>query len=184
MPRVAGGSREPAARRERMATTRKTRPIPLLALFIAWLVPGAGHVYLGRTLRGLVIFVTISATFWAGLAVGGVMTVDSQNERWWFVAEMFTGIHGLVAWHQSKSFTDRLAADKGPVENLDEWNALLNAEGVYLPYPTDNVARAYAGVAGLLNLLCVFDAVILSIMGVTGEPGGARRKQPAEEGAP
>mgnify|MGYP000853354412 CR=1 FL=1 len=37
-------------------------------------------------------------------------------------------------------------------------------------YHVDNVARAYAGIAGLLNLLCIFDATILALMGRFGEP--------------
>ena len=60
---------------------KKSRPIPLVALIVAWLIPGAGHVYLGRTVRGIIIFLTISATFWTGVALGGVMTVDYRGER-------------------------------------------------------------------------------------------------------
>jgi hypothetical protein len=36
--------------------------------------------------------------------------------------------------------------------------------------PTLNVARPYAGIAGMLNLLCIMDAVVLAFMGVYGEP--------------
>ena len=46
----------------------------LLATFLAWLVPGAGHVMLGRTLRGVIIFIIIGAMFWTGVGLGGVMT--------------------------------------------------------------------------------------------------------------
>ena len=43
-----------------------------LAVPLAWFVPGAGHVYLGRRLRGVVIFLTIAATFWAVYAIAGL----------------------------------------------------------------------------------------------------------------
>ena len=43
-------------------------------------------------------------------------------------------------------------------------------EGLSLSYPSDTVARAYAGVAGMLNLMCIFDAVMLATMGSAGEP--------------
>ena len=40
--------------------------------------------------------------------------------------------------------------------------------------PMDSVARAYSGTAGLLNLMCIFDAAILALMGRTGERRAAK----------
>lgn len=160
----------------------KSGTIPFVALFLAWLIPGAGHVYLGRVGRGTILFVMIGATFWAGMAMGGVMTVDYHNERWWFAAAMLTGIHGLVGWHRQGEVYKELADDptiglapRPGTPQRKTWNERVDqrlaAEGKALVYPTDTVARAYVGVAGLLNLLCVFDAVLLSLLGVTGEAG-------------
>ena len=61
----------------------------------------------------------------------------------------------------------------------DSLDQKLQAEGIALVAPADTVARAYAGVAGLLNLMCIFDALMLSIMGTTGEP--AERKSRRRE---
>ena len=88
----------------------KHAPVPFLALLLAWLVPGAGHVYMGRLARGIIIFVTIAATFWAGVALGGVMTVDNYYERWWFVAQMCSGVHGLVAWYREQQVYNKISA--------------------------------------------------------------------------
>lgn len=166
--------------------------MPLLALFLAWLVPGAGHAYLGRVKRGLIIFVTLTATFWSGIAIGGVMTVDYHSERWWFIAEMCGGINGLISWQRQQNAHDRLeggdrdlrkAGDPQPKadERLKDTLVMderLAAEGIALVSPGDTVARAYAGIAGLLNLLCIFDAVMLALMGETGEP----KRPPAASG--
>ena len=46
--------------------------------------------------------------------------------------------------------------------------------------PAETAARTYSGVAGLLNLACVFDAVMLSLMGVAGEPKAEAKKKPQE----
>lgn len=169
-------------------SARTSRPIPLVALVLAWLVPGAGHAYLGRLRRGAIIFVTVSATFWTGVAIGGVMTVDYHNERWWFAAEMLSGIHGLIGWHRQQKVYEELTAnplvgDAPPPGASDRtaWNARIDGalakEGLALEAPLDTVARAYAGVAGLVNLMCVFDAVMLALLGVTGEPAPTRREQ-------
>lgn len=183
--------------------TKKSQAAPLIALLLAWMIPGAGHIYLGRTWRGVIIFLTIGVTFWAGVAIGGEMTVDKRAERWWFVAEICAGSHGLVGWHRSeKVYSDidkALAADKGFQEQRQliarrfrgrdrvakaqlaelygEYAAReLKSRKLALVMPTETIARAYAGVAGLLNLMCVFDAVVLAIMGVFGETPPDRRK--------
>ena len=142
-----------------------------------------GHVLIGSRLRGAIIFLTIAATFWAGIALGGVMTVDYQNERWWFVANMFTGVHGLSAWYMQdkvyRKLLDRLDGDEDferlagrcrtPGElfalRLSCMDKIMHQENVALVAPTETIARAYAGVAGLLNMMCIFDVLVLSIVG-------------------
>lgn len=158
----------------------------LIAAALAWLVPGAGHVYLRRPVRGAILFVTIGATFWAGVAMGGVMTVDHRYEPWWFAAEMFTGVHGLYSWRQTREVyseigtvsVPRVRGTDGELAERVAVDAELNAGGrnLALVAPTATVARAYAGVAGMLNLMCIFDAAVLSVMGVRGEPPPRRKK--------
>jgi len=162
---------------------RRRPPSPLVAMALAWLLPGVGHVYLGQYLRGAVLFVTIAGTFWAGVAMGGVMTVDSVNERWWFTAQMLSGAHGLVSRYREQRVWNSLATQAGSrragVLTEDVRQALLSERKIALVYPMDTVARAYSGVAGLLNLMCIFDAVILAMLWGKGtvEPAGAGRRQ-------
>ena len=164
------------------------RPLPAVALLLAWLVPGAGHLYIGRAKRGVIIFVVVAATFWSGVAMGGAMTVDPNGDRWWFMADMLAGIHGLTGWRLSQNVYSKLrdqgkltieAPPPGVDPNLHvqmEIDHALKREGVVLVYPAETVARAYSGVAGLLNLICMFDATVLAVLGVTGE---RRREQEA-----
>lgn len=225
-----------------MAKRSLLSPVPLVAVALAWLIPGLGHIYLGRVRRGLVILVTLAAMFWGGVAMGGVLTVDPVNERWWFIADVCSGAHGLVGWHrynqlsldvngkidndpQFKSQTETLRnqisekhrqiadlqrARTGDQERekrfrqelqgymisqagirADYWDKITAADGVALVSPTETVARAYCGIAGLLNLMCIFDVLMLSLMGVSGEqniprPAGSGRRDgqpstPAQE---
>jgi TM2 domain-containing membrane protein YozV len=169
----------------------KSRPLAFVALFLAWLVPGAGHVYLGRTRRGVIIFLVIGATFWSGVAMGGVMTVDYHNERWWFAAQMLTGVNGLVGWRRQQKVYADLATDSriGQAPNAEpdrtHWaiavDKKLAEKNLALVAPTGTIARAYAGVAGLLNLMCIFDAVMLSLLGTTGEAKLKASKEPQEQ---
>ncbi len=166
----------------------KTRPIWIVAAFLAWILPGAGHVYLRRPVRGVVIFATVAATFWAGVAVGGVMTVDRRHEPWWFTAQMLTGAHGLIGWQRTEGVYRGLVED-GPIvvdpePGTDPYlsrRMAIDAElgDKALVAPEGTVARAYAGVAGMLNLMCIFDAAVLSMMGVSGEPKRQKSASPA-----
>jgi len=138
----------------------------IVAMMLAWIIPGAGHIFLGRWVRGVVIFITIGATFWSGVALGGVLTVDHRNARWWFVAQMLTGVHGIVGFYNQKQVYQTMPA----VPNDAELDAMLQEKGIALAdNPTDSIARAYTGVAGMLNVLCIMDALLLGLMGVQGE---------------
>ncbi len=177
--------------------TPSSQPNPLLAVFLAWVVPGLGHVYLRRRARGLVILFTVGLTFWTGVALGGAMTVQPDGEYvWWFAADMATGVHGLSAWRlQKRAYaevieevqalqraTNERSAGEYPDYRIDRQ---LAEKGLALVAPMDTVARAYSGVAGLLNLLCIFDALMLALMRQAGEPplepAGAA---PAKEASP
>jgi hypothetical protein len=87
---------------------------------------------------------------------------------------MMTGVHGLVGWQRQRGLYTRVLArerlDLRRGYDQDLLDDKLQKEGVALVAPANTVARAYSGVAGLLNLMCIFDALMLSLMGATGEP--------------
>ena len=231
---------------------RKHKPNAVLAFLLAWAVPGAGHVYAGKPWHGLVIFVVITATFWAGMCLGGVMTVDHRSERWWFIANMMTGVHGVTSYYRREAVCEELLKNAGTsrydeirsdikedikrasetIGELSRDRAELSRElsstmlssdermgieqeldrinqsgrqtkmemlrlqsrlnhlkqelldevvieaGMALVPPTSTVARAYAGIAGMLNMVCIFDAGLIVLMGSVQSSGNTtRRKQ-------
>ncbi len=162
-------------------------------MVLAWIIPGAGHVYLGRKVRGVILFVTITSTFWAGIAIGGVMTVDSRYESWWFAAQSLTGVNGLVSWYRQDAEYKALAKDsKNRLFNTKstgrpgvrqlEIDHKFQQKGLVLATPGEGIARAYTGIAGMLNLLCIFDAALLGMMGVGGEPKRDETPQDSADG--
>lgn len=131
---------------ESSRATRRTAtpaPSPPAAGLLAWLVPGAGHWYLGYRDRAVIFFVTITATFWTGVAVGGVRTTMNVRENGaWFAAQVCAGPQALGAWMWARRIPEKL-----------EFEAI---------YPTADIAVVYSGVAGLLNLLVIIDALARS----------------------
>ena len=114
-----------------------------LAGLLAWLMPGLGHLFLGHRNRGLVYLVTIVATFWTGVAIGGVRaTVDPSGRKLWFTAQLCSGANAFVAYALHRAVAD---SDTPPG-----------------PYLSSEVGVHYTGVAGLLNILVILDAVARS----------------------
>lgn len=150
-----------------------------LVVLLAWLVPGLGHIFLGHRIRGVVLLVAITVTFWTGVALGGVKTVTlhrtvevPQSERrvarfggeanlrtttttsWWFLAQVLNGSYSLIA-----STTARTVDDYSP-EGLPR----------YLAWPAGDIGAVYTGVAGLLNLLIIIDALARTEMAPAPAP--------------
>lgn len=127
------------------ATQQGFARIPLAGL-LAWIIPGAGHLFIGERTRGLIFLVVITLTFWTGVAVGSVQgTVAPQSRKLWFAAQLGTGGNALAGYALHELVDPKSANSPIPIAK-GNW---LSAE----------VGVHYTGVAGLLNLLIIFDAV-------------------------
>ncbi len=161
-----------------MARKRSSQSVPLsssVAGLLAWILPGLGHWYLGHRVRGIILLAVISLTFWCGVAIGGVKsTVDPAQNRVWFLAQICAGGHTIVAtiWSKQLSPTvyrcplcDDLLDEKPlagrPCPSCDK--PLPSAEAAERTrlafWPQVDIAIVYTGIAGLLNLLVILDAI-------------------------
>lgn len=50
------------------------------ALILGWLVPGAGHLLTGRWVRALLLFISIAAMFWLGIAMQGKLYLPNTGD--------------------------------------------------------------------------------------------------------
>ena len=116
---------------------------PVVAL-LAWLVPGAGHFYLGLRKRAVLLFIAIELTFFIGLYIGTVRIVNPAQSMFWFLAQILTGLNTIVAYLFSTTLPN-LYPDF-TVTVIYDWSYYI--------------AVLYTGVAGLLNLLAVLDTII------------------------
>jgi hypothetical protein len=117
----------------------------IVAGLLAWLVPGVGHFYLRQYWRGAVFLAVITVTFWSGVAIGGVVsTVSPRSHPAWFVAELCTAGNALGGLALRSSLPEVRSANPSPY--LATW-------------PADDIGLVYCGVAGLLNVLVILDAM-------------------------
>jgi hypothetical protein len=112
-----------------------------LAVFLAWVLPGLGHWYLGRRYKAIVFCAGILLLFLGGWVMGQCRVVN-HHDQLPFMAQILTGVTTLVA---------------------NAIGAALLRQG-----PADPVSAAYQSglvytlVAGLLNLLVMLDAYIVA----------------------
>ena len=138
-----------------------------IAGLLAWAVPGLGHIYLGERGRGVVLLITITITFWSGVAIGGVVnTVDPVGRRLWFTAQICNGGHTLAALMIRRAVVPPPQEDSVPAV-VGHWVAA-------------DIGVHYTGVAGLLNLLVILDALARA----GGDHAGWRDKRTIASGVP
>jgi hypothetical protein len=105
---------------------------------LAWAVPGGGYWILGDRRRATVVGLTIVATFVLGLYVGSIGVVDPVNARYWYAAQVMTS--PAVFWVGRYASTDAYTVYGRPYE----------------------VGQIYTSIAGLLNLLCIINALYIA----------------------
>jgi hypothetical protein len=165
---------------------------PLVAGVLAWLWPGAGHLYQRRYAKGMLFMVCILGTFFFGLVLGEGKVVyaaqfansrhaypgiQGKLSRWPFAMQIGVGLPASPAVVQllSRPPQDREPGAVPPPAILGGWMAPpdtrdeLNLWNRELGTRYD-LALLYTVIAGLLNWLAIYDAA-----------AGPAFSEPAEE---
>jgi len=108
----------------------------VLLCLAAWIVPGAGHLWLGKRTKGLLFLAALTAMFVVGLALEGRLFPFEGSQPLVFlaaVADLAVGLPYFIAW-------------------------MAGAGGGQVVAASYEYANAFLIVAGLLNMLVVLDA--------------------------
>src|SRR4051794_29921462 len=138
---------------------------PYLAALLAWLCPGLGHLYQGRTGKGILYAVCILSLYFLGFAMGEGKIVywrwvnplhNPEKFCLHYVGQFFVGLPALPALIQSTlvyyGFPKILGGFMAePPQNVI--NGLHRDLGKLV-----EVGTIYTTVAGLLNILAIYDA--------------------------
>ncbi|HBE70447.1 MAG TPA: hypothetical protein DDW52_20045 [Planctomycetaceae bacterium] len=126
-----------------------------LAAVLAWLIPGAGHAYQRRYLKSTIFSLSVFMCFLAGMFMSQDKCVyaswEGTEKRWQYFLQVGVGLPALPAAYQSwRGNTEGFMAPPASSRELDDWHH-ETASGF-------EMGTVYTMVAGLLNLLVVFDA--------------------------
>jgi TM2 domain-containing membrane protein YozV len=157
---------------------------PRLAAFLAWLVPGLGHIYQGRTGKGVLFFVCIIGTFFYGWYIGGervvyastanVFSMQFLQDRWQYVCQVGAGLPALPALVERQRVREGKAPLFGelmrpprpaPSESKDRTdpNHVVQHPDELAKWNYDlgdffEIGTVFTVIAGLLNILAIYDA--------------------------
>jgi hypothetical protein len=170
---------------------------PRLAAFLAWLVPGLGHLYQGRTGKGILFFVCIVGTFLYGLYLGDCRVVYASTPilaRWQYFCQVGVGLPALPAVVQkirADNHEPPLLGDKflRPPHMDGEPPQSRDSSGNQVLHPDElakwnhdyadmfEMGTVYTVIAVLLNILVIFDAYGGPLVIV---PPESKKKRPDE----
>ncbi len=140
-----------------------------LAAFLAWLWPGAGHLYQRRYAKGILFMVVVLGMFFFGLLIGEGHVVYASwtktDRRWQYLCQLGAGLPALPALVQARRvfrvpkqpplWNGFMAPPEQPVrpeaaDQLAGWHERLSYRF--------ELGTLYTMIAGLLNVLAIYDA--------------------------
>lgn len=123
-----------------MTTTKVSLKNPALAAVLAFLVPGLGHLYQGRTFKGLLYGICILGLFGWGMAIGEGKVVyfhwnSTENRTYAYLCQFWTGLPALPALTQSRRPREAFAPNHVRGKITDHFQGMIElSEG---PVPVD-----------------------------------------------
>jgi hypothetical protein len=140
-----------------------------LAAFLAWLWPGSGHLYQRRYAKGILFMTVVLSMFFFGLLIGEGHVVYASwtktDRRWQYLCQLGAGLPALPALVQARRvfgspkqpplWNGFMAPPEQPVkpeapDQLAEWHQRLSYRF--------ELGTLYTMIAGLLNVLAIYDA--------------------------
>ena len=157
---------------------------PIVAAAWAWFWPGAGHIYQRRYAKGALFMVCILSTWFFGLTLGDGHVVyaawHKNDHRWQYFCQLGVGAPALPALAQAQLAEDNedplfggfmapprnVVSDSSPSymlrrDELAQWHLRYHS---YFELGT-----LYTVIAGLLNVLAIYDAYAGPMIHVTDE---------------
>lgn len=136
------------------ARNRRTGAALVLPVVAAWVVPGLGHVLLGRVRRGIAFFVLVFGSFTIGIAHDGRLALRDPGQplltSLQVVANLGVGPADVAARMAVYGEPRYRIGDRVVSRSLETLRSRARSQ-------QSNYGTAYLWTAGLMNLLLLFD---------------------------
>jgi len=138
----------------------QTAPVvsPVLPCVLAWVLPGLGHLSLGRKGRAVAFFTVVLATFALGLFSGGTSSLADPQQPLSYLATFDNLALGPIEIFARKLSIGGLTYRLPPDEGDPRRQQLLSRLRERVRHPTYEYGSTYLLTAGLMNMLLILDA--------------------------
>ena len=143
---------------EQSAPRARSATAPFVACLLAWLLPGLGHLFLGKKGRAAVFFLVVAAAFGLGIASDGAASVVEEQQPLTFLAtfdNLALGPFDLIGRYLTYgSIVYALPREEGDPRR----NELVERQRTRVRSVTYEYGNTFLLTAGLMNLLLILDA--------------------------
>jgi len=147
---------------EQAAPGARSASSPFVACFLAWLLPGLGHFYLGKKVRSAVFFAVVVVMFALGVVSDGAASLIEQRQPLTVLAtfdNLATGPVDLISRYLTYgSMVYVLPGEEGDPRRTELVERLRSrVRSVTFEY-----GNTFLLTAGLMNILLILDAFDIS----------------------
>lgn len=154
---------DPMSAPEGARATEFPRVSPILPCVLAWLLPGLGHLYLGKKGRAFAFFFVVLFAFGFGLASGGTSSLIDPQQPLSYLATFDNLAMGpldtIARFASMGGLVYRLPPDEGDPRRV----ALMTHLRERVRHPTYEYGNTFLLTAGLMNLLLLLDVFDISM---------------------
>ena len=143
---------------EQAAPGARSVSSPFVACFLAWLLPGLGHFYLGKKVRAAMFFAVVLVMFTLGVASDGAASLIEQRQPLTFLAtfdNLAAGPIDLISRYLTfGSIVYVLPGEEGDPRRAELVERLRSR----VRSVTYEYGNTFLLTAGLMNILLILDA--------------------------
>ena len=147
-----------------MTPSSRIDPVRIsIACLLAWALPGAGHLFLGRRVKGLVFLAIVLVTFTTGLAFQGRVYLANPEQPLSYLATFANLALGPLDLIARQVSYDRVLYFFPSESNRDLYQEILDRTRVRILAVTHEYGTTFLLTAGLMNILLILDVFDLGI---------------------
>lgn len=135
----------------------------IFSCFLTWLIPGMGHLYLGKKCSSIVFFLIIHTTFLLGFMHDGRFFLVDERHRAMSYLQTITNIAVGPLDFVGRAYTYGYPAYFLPRRHGEPYISLLSIMRERIRSPVSGYGTAYLLTAGLMNMLLMLDAFDISM---------------------
>ncbi len=130
---------------------------------LGWLLPGAGHLYMGKRVKGLVFLAIVTLTFAGGLLLKGRVYLADREQPLTYLATLANAAMGPMDLVGRYACYGRILFVNPPESDHPAYQEILSLKRARILSVTNEYGTTFLLTAGLMNILLLLDLFDIGI---------------------